>query len=553
MVRLLVPTSLEAEFQADSRFQESQAQTVGNLREALDGLSEDEETVVFIGAGVEPLASAVLADALRPLAGLDQAVLLLLSDTKLIWANALAEESGLTLEAAGSESATDLFDGSSRRCLLKAIDHTIRLKVISHAILLRGEKSFEATVLPAGDPANPMAAVVLSVIGAGTLLYERADRLARVATSLFPEDAEALVRLPAAKRIDLIKELIKKTVKQAFDYDDFILRTLDAKTGQLEPIMARSGMGASLSKRSLAATREGGSIAGYVAATGEPYLVVDSTAEKLWISDLEQIQSAVVVPLKLGSKVVGTFAIESRERYAFDRYDLVLASILGGYITSALDMADLIGLGQSVMAEQVTESVVEEVAGHLKNINESISELRRHNIGDSIAVTSRLENILASTSDILDAILKGARKVTAAVAPPIAAAEEILSGKRILVADDEPSILQSLGDILRSSGCEVFFARDGSEAVEMATSTVYDLVISDIKMPKMSGYEVYSSVKAKFPETSVILMTAYGYDPTHSIVKAKQEGLDAVLYKPFRAETLKKALRQAFQKKGAGS
>ena len=201
----------------------------------------------------------------------------------------------------------------------------------------------------------------------------------------------------------------------------------------------------------------------------------------------------------------------------------------------------------------VTESVVEEVAGHLKNINESISELRRHNIGDSIAVTSRLENILASTSDILDAILKGARKVTAAVAPPIAAAEEILSGKRILVADDEPSILQSLGDSLRSSGCEVSFARDGFEAVEMATSTVYDLVISDIKMPKMSGYEVYSSVKAKFPETSVILMTAYGYDPTHSIVKARQEGLDAVLYKPFRAETLKKALRQAFQKKGAGS
>ena len=77
----------------------------------------------------------------------------------------------------------------------------------------------------------------------------------------------------------------------------------------------------------------------------------------------------------------------------------------------------------------------------------------------------------------------------------------------------------------------------------------YDLVISDIKMPKMSGYEVYASIKSTFPETSVILMTAYGYDPTHSIVRARQEGLEAVLYKPFRAETLKKTLRQALQKK----
>lgn len=44
-------------------------------------------------------------------------------------------------------------------------------------------------------------------------------------------------------------------------------------------------------------------------------------------------------------------------------------------------------------------------------------------------------------------------------------------------------------------------------------------------------------------------MTAYGYDPTHSIVRARQEGLEAVLYKPFRAETLKKTLKQALQKK----
>ena len=52
-------------------------------------------------------------------------------------------------------------------------------------------------------------------------------------------------------------------------------------------------------------------------------------------------------------------------------------------------------------------------------------------------------------------------------------------------------------------------------------------------MPNRNGYEVFEGVRATDPGTKVILMTAYGYDPTHSIVRASEEGLCAVLYKPF--------------------
>jgi CheY-like chemotaxis protein len=228
---------------------------------------------------------------------------------------------------------------------------------------------------------------------------------------------------------------------------------------------------------------------------------------------------------------------------------MILTTLFAEYITAVLDILDLVGLGQKVLVDRVAESVVEEAGAPLKTILDDLEELRRQNIGDSIAVISRFESIRANVAAIRDAIFKGAKKVGAAVTAPVAPADEALAGKRILIADDEPSILQSLGDILKGSGCKVEFAHDGLEAVEAATKDSFDLVISDIKMPKMSGYEVYASIKSTFPETSVILMTAYGYDPTHSIVRARQEGLEAVLYKPFRAETLKKTLRQALQKK----
>jgi len=552
MVKLLVPEPLVAEFSADSRFKGEDWEAVGDFREALRLLTQEENLALFMGPAAAPLDMATLNAAVAPFYSLAQPVMLISSDARLLWANETAALEGISLEMAPHGEFLQFFEPTSRRCFQKGLDRCLADKVLARAIILRGEAAFEATLVPAGDKAHALAAVVLSRKDDPSLLYDRVSRLSSVAVNLFPEDVEALVRLPNEKRINLIKELIEKTVKQTFEYDDFILRTLDAKTGSLDPILARSGTGATLSKRMLHAGKQGGSVAGFVAATGEPYLVEDAASEPLWIGDLEQIQSAVVVPLKLGSRVLGTFAIEKREKFAFDRYDLVLAVILGGYITAALDMADLVGLGQSVLVEQVAESAAEEVAGHLKNISDSVADLRRHNIGDSIAVTSRLESISASASTIRDAILKGARKVGAAVAAP-PATEDVLAGKRILVADDEATILQSLGDILRSHGCEVDFARDGFEAVEMATNAIYDLVISDIKMPKMSGYEVYSSIKSKFPETSVILMTAYGYDPTHSIVRARQEGLEAVLYKPFRAETLKKALRQAFGKKEAGA
>jgi DNA-binding NtrC family response regulator len=66
----------------------------------------------------------------------------------------------------------------------------------------------------------------------------------------------------------------------------------------------------------------------------------------------------------------------------------------------------------------------------------------------------------------------------------------------------------------------------------------YDLVLADIRLPDMNGYELMKKLVAHTDSLPLVLMTGFGYDPGHSIVKARQAGLKEVLYKPFRLDQL---------------
>ena len=77
--------------------------------------------------------------------------------------------------------------------------------------------------------------------------------------------------------------------------------------------------------------------------------------------------------------------------------------------------------------------------------------------------------------------------------------------------------------------------------------TPYAAALVDIRLPDLDGYEIFRRLREIQPEVPIILMTGFGYDPTHSIVKARQEGLQTVLYKPFRADRLMEAVEQALR------
>ena len=121
--------------------------------------------------------------------------------------------------------------------------------------------------------------------------------------------------------------------------------------------------------------------------------------------------------------------------------------------------------------------------------------------------------------------------------------DPLLDGVKVLVADDEPEIRTSMQGILSRHGCVVICCHDGNSAIEAikeeaSKSGSFDLVISDVKMPDRNGYEVFKATKDVNKDTPVILMTGFGYDPHHSIVRSSQEGLKSFLFKPFSVEQL---------------
>ena len=117
----------------------------------------------------------------------------------------------------------------------------------------------------------------------------------------------------------------------------------------------------------------------------------------------------------------------------------------------------------------------------------------------------------------------------------------------ILIADDDPNIRKTIGDVLTRAGSLVHLCKDGHKACEYLEKEPVDLVISDIKMPYRNGYEIFAAAQRARKKMPVILMTGFGYDPNHSIVRASQEGLCCVLYKPFKIEQLIEELRKALE------
>jgi PAS domain S-box-containing protein len=106
-----------------------------------------------------------------------------------------------------------------------------------------------------------------------------------------------------------------------------------------------------------------------------------------------------------------------------------------------------------------------------------------------------------------------------------------LQGIRILVVDDDLGVCQSLRDLLTQEGCEVVVATGGREALARLETTPVDLVLSDVVMPDMDGYEVFQEVRRTHAGVPVVLMTAFTFDKDHIIKRSRLAGLDDVVYK----------------------
>lgn len=110
------------------------------------------------------------------------------------------------------------------------------------------------------------------------------------------------------------------------------------------------------------------------------------------------------------------------------------------------------------------------------------------------------------------------------------------SSKTILVAEDVESNFLFLEEVIRKTGAEVLWAKNGQEAVEMFNNNKVDLILMDIQMPLMNGFDATKIIKKKNPDIPIISQTAYAMSEDR--IKSLNAGCDDYIAKPIPSQKL---------------
>jgi len=122
---------------------------------------------------------------------------------------------------------------------------------------------------------------------------------------------------------------------------------------------------------------------------------------------------------------------------------------------------------------------------------------------------------------------------------------------RILLVDDEPSIVKMVGKRLEVEGFEVLLAMDGQDGLKRAQTESPDLVILDLMLPKLNGYEICTMLKqdSRFQKIPVIMFSAKAQEKDEKLGLAC--GADAYVRKPFKAQELMDHIRELLKTSAA--
>lgn len=365
---------------------------------------------------------------------------------------------------------------------------------------------------------------------------------------------EEVAEMDVEERVELLKSNILHCTQDVLQYDVVEVRTLDEATGELRPLLA-FGIKPEAVQRSLRCETTGNGVTGFVASTGKSYVCEDTGEDPLYIEGASGARSSLTVPLLLQDRVIGTFNVESPESSAFTERDRQFLEIFTRDVAAALNTMELLAAEKATTAVASIEAIHSAVAMPVDDIlNDAINLMEMYPTQEP-ALAERLEHILRNARDIKRVIQDVGRSMAPTEARPACVRVDdrpLLVGKRVLVADEDGAIRSAAHDLLERYGCIVETAHDGAEAISMARHasgaaalcSPYDAILADIRLPDLSGYELLQKLQACIGPPPLILMTGFGYDPGHVIVKARQAGLKAVLFKPFRLDQLLETVEQ---------
>ena len=529
---------------------------VSHAESLTDGLQKLQggafDSVVILGHA-KALSTALLIEAGGVLEQLPDGLAMIDQTLGIVWCNRRLEEMTCHEE---SLVGTTFYDAFGHPEILGpdfcpfntalATGHSAR----SH--LRVGEKDyFEVHARPVDASSNESVdLLIVSVrdVSAEVQQRQKLNAIYQAGIELGDLSPQEVLEMSVEERVELLKSKILHYTQDLLEFETVEIRLLEKESKRLEPLLS-VGMQPEAEERRLTADPQGNGVTGFVAATGKSYLCEDIENDPLYITGAEGARSSLTVPLVLHDEVFGTFNVESPGPCAFDENDLQFLELFSHEVAVALNTLELLVAEKMTTASQSTEMILREIANPADEILNDAAWILERYIGHEPAVCERLQRILGHTRTIRQMI----HRVGESIAPRSAfvsfsdrAQRPRLRDKRILVVDADDAIRTAAHELLGRFSCAVETAHNGEEAFLMARSFHYDCVLVDIRLPDMTGYDCFVQLRKIHSHLPIILMTGFGYDPTHSIVKARQHGgLKAVLYKPFRLDQLLKEVEEA--------
>lgn len=380
----------------------------------------------------------------------------------------------------------------------------------------------------------------LLVLGDGSGRDKLRSRIARVESAgvaLLDLDAVIVNPLNVSERLRLIEQRVDEVMRHEFHWDAYEVRLRDRRTERLEVVLSKA-IEAQQVGEYIFALESGNGVCGWVASTGRSALIDDVSIDPRYKPGLKGAQSCLTVPLLLRERVVGVINVESPAKAGFSEEDRLALEIFGRYLGMALNILDMLIVERCMAHERLRQTVMDEAEVPLARVRSAAMAIAAGRLDGQEAMEQALEALEARLRNATS----GAQTVLGVDRMP-ASSDAPLRGVTVLVADDETLVRESLKGILQRAGATVELRDSGGGALEAVRAAVqagrpFDLVISDIRMPDRTGYEVFRGTVEASAGTPVILMTGFGYDPHHSILRSSQEGLASVLFKPFQAADL---------------
>ena len=516
---------------------------------ALARLARDSFTGVYVDAAhlTDAFQIGKLLQNERILEGMPDGVVLLDSDNTIIWGN------GRLRKWSGQEEVV----GANFYAVLGSPEilgpdfcpfHTALATGEASESTLRAEenKYFHVHAAPVLEEQGPPQHLIVTIrdVTQEMLQQQKLAAIHQAGVELADLKPEDVAHMSVEERIELLKSNIVHNTKDLLHFDVVEIRVLDAETNRLEPLLA-VGISDEAAARPLKADPQENGVTGFVAATGKSYLCEDTAEDPLYLEGAKGARSSLTVPLLLHDEVIGTFNVESPETRAFSESDLQFLEIFSRDLAVAINTLELLAAEKASTAAESVEAIHSAVALPVDDIlNDAVNVMERY-IGHEPDVVERLQRILRNARDIKQVIQKVGQKMAPIQAHPQAFQTErrpTLINKRILVVDDDESVRSAAHALMERYGCIVETAHNGAEAYFMVRNlgpgVHYDVIIADIRLPDMAGYDFMLKLQEMMETVPLVLMTGFGYDPGHSIVKARRAGLQAVLYKPFRLDQL---------------